>query len=269
MTTRSFRPRNVAATILVAALGLSGPPVLAGERPVKGGEVKPELIYHNYCSVCHGDRGDGNSRAKNSLVPPPRDFTKATNLTREYIMQVLAQGKPGTAMVSWKSQLTSKEIEALADYLLATFVNKPSAPAPAAAGVSGTQAHGGRERDVPAVPVPEPVKADMSLPLPGGLVGDAGKGETFFMNNCATCHGKKGDGKGPRAYFINPKPRNFLDESSRSLFNRPALYAAVSMGKVGTEMPAWKYVLTDQEIANVAEFVFRRYISPGAGKAVK
>jgi mono/diheme cytochrome c family protein len=82
------------------------------------------------------------------------------------------------------------------------------------------------------------------------------------MENCATCHGAKGDGKGPRAYFINPKPRNFLEPASRDMFNRPALYAAVSYGKVGTEMPAWKYVLSEQEMANVAEFVFRSFIQP-------
>jgi mono/diheme cytochrome c family protein len=28
-------------------------------------------------------------------------------------------------------------------------------------------------------------------------------------------------------------------------------------------MPAWNKVLTDQEIANVTEFVFQRYILPG------
>jgi len=268
MSTRTIHSEHLAAAVLVLALGLSsGAPALAGERPLKGGEIKPEVIYHNYCSVCHGDRGDGNSRAKNSLVPPPRDFTKATNLTRDYIMGIVAEGKPGTAMVSWKSQLTPKEIEALADYMMATFVNKATPPAPAAAGISGTQAHGGRERDVPAAAAP--VRVDMSLPLPSGLVGDAGKGEKFYMDNCATCHGRKGDGKGPRAYFINPKPRNFLDEASRNLFNRPALYAAVSMGKVGTEMPAWKFVLTEQEMANVAEFVFRRYINPGSANAGK
>jgi mono/diheme cytochrome c family protein len=55
----------------------------AGERPAKGGPLKPDALYHNYCSVCHGDRGDGNSRARNSLVPPPRDFTRANELTRD------------------------------------------------------------------------------------------------------------------------------------------------------------------------------------------
>jgi mono/diheme cytochrome c family protein len=113
------------------------------------------------------------------------------------------------------------------------------------------------------------MKTDMSLPLPGGLKGDAAQGGKFYRENCATCHGVKGDGKGPRAYFINPKPRNFLEPTSRAIFNRPTIYAAVSFGKLGTEMPAWKFVLTEQQMANVAEYVFRSFIQPSPAKPGK
>ena len=43
----------------------------AGQRIAKGTESRPDALYHNYCSVCHGDRGDGRSRAQNSQKPPP------------------------------------------------------------------------------------------------------------------------------------------------------------------------------------------------------
>jgi mono/diheme cytochrome c family protein len=103
----------------------------------------------------------------------------------------------------------------------------------------------------------------MKQPMPNSLKGSAAAGERFYMANCATCHGAKGDGKGPRAYFINPKPRNFLDPAFTSSFNRPAIYAATSMGRQGSEMPAWSKVLNEQEIANVAEFVFQRFVAAG------
>lgn len=260
----------------------------AGERPLKGGEIRPEVIYHNYCSVCHGDRGDGRSRARASLVPPPRDFTTAQNLNRETMIAIVTNGKPGTAMTAWKTQLNEREVVAVVDYIRTEFIEKKGAgigtPEQGAAAISGTNAHGGRERDATpaphgapganphgapaanphgaAAPAPAaaPVKADMSLPLPANLAGDAAKGGRFYNGNCATCHGVKGDGKGPRAYFIRPKPRNFLEPASRDALNRPALYAAISMGKLGTEMPAWSKVLTEQEIADVAEYVFQRFI---------
>ena len=112
-----------------------------GESPVKAAAKRPDAIYHNYCSVCHGDRGDGRSRARASLVPPPRDFTdfKASReLTREAMIVITREGKPGTAMVGWKTQLRDPEIEAVVDYIRVRFM--PPDPA----GISGTSAHGGR-----------------------------------------------------------------------------------------------------------------------------
>jgi mono/diheme cytochrome c family protein len=103
--------------------------------------------------------------------------------------------------------------------------------------------------------------ADMSLPMPLGLKGDPDKGRIFFMGNCFTCHGVKGDGNGPRAYFITPPPRDFLLETSRQRLNRPVIFEAITNGRVGTNMPAWGKVLNSQEIADVAEFVFENFIS--------
>ena len=102
----------------------------------------------------------------------------------------------------------------------------------------------------------------MTAGLPNGLKGDPKRGGAFYLANCATCHGAQGDGAGPRAYFINPKPRNFLEATSRARFNRVALYAAVSEGRNGSEMPAWKQVATAQQMADVSEYVFRTFVQP-------
>jgi mono/diheme cytochrome c family protein len=124
------------------------------------------------------------------------------------------------------------------------------------------------------VPVPVrsasmPAVSDMSLPMPLGLKGDPDKGRIFFMGNCFTCHGVKGDGEGPRAYFITPPPRNFLLEASRQRLNRPVLFEAITNGRLGSNMPAWGKVLNNQEIADVAEFVFQNFISAPQGNTGK
>ncbi|HEX6266167.1 MAG TPA: c-type cytochrome [Burkholderiales bacterium] len=276
----------------------------------------PEALYHNYCSVCHGDRGDGKSRAANSLVPPPKSFVTPEALrymTRETMIAAVRDGRPGTAMTGWTSQLDAAAIEAVVDYIRRAFMAPLSSPAvqrgrviyrsscfachgeqgvlrspqaaeltrermaaavnhgrqlkpeetealldyiraafmmPAAPGISGVHAHGGE--------APAPVRDA----LPGGLSGDARRGREFYAANCATCHGAAGDGKGPRAYFINPKPRDFTTPGARAAFTRPVLYAAIAQGRVGSEMPAWDKVLTPQEIANVAEYVYAAFIRP-------
>ena len=229
-------------------------------------------LYHNYCSVCHGDRGDGRSRATGALSTLPRDFTSEVSkreLSKQRIALAIAHGRPGTAMVGWKTQLSEQDIERLADYVYTRFV-QGQAVAPSAA-ISGTRAHGGREADAASSPnnsaASTSVQVDMTAGLPNGLKGDPKRGGAFYLANCATCHGAHGDGAGPRAYFINPKPRNFIEAASRSRFNRIALYAAVSEGRLGSEMPAWKQVATPQQIADVSEYVFLSFIRGGAGAA--
>jgi mono/diheme cytochrome c family protein len=224
---------------------------------------EPAVLYHNYCSVCHGDRGDGKSRATGALSTVPRDFTSAASkqeLTRERIALAIAHGRPGTAMVGWKSQLSANDIERLAEYVHTRFVLGQGAPG--AAPISGTRAHGGREADAtpPSTASTSVPQVDMTAGLPNGLKGDLKRGGAFYLANCATCHGARGDGAGPRAYFINPKPRNFIADESRARFNRVALYAGISEGRLASEMPAWKQVATPQQIADVAEYVFQSFI---------
>lgn len=341
----------LAGLVLPAAMGWAGP-AAAGNRGDDAAAQTPAALYHNYCSVCHGDQGDGNSRARGSLKPPPRDFTTpqaAQALTRERMIAAVKNGVPGTAMVGWQSQLSDKQVARVVDYVRNTFMSASVAadgsrgrqiyartcsvchgdrgagsmwasanlrPAPrdfsspaarseltrermvaaVAAGRPGTamQGYGTRmpREDMEAVVdyirsafmrvdanagisgthargEPPPVRADMALPMPGGLRGDPVAGRKFYDANCATCHGVKGDGQGPRAYFIMPKPRVFTSEESRALFNRPALFAATSAGRRGSEMPAWDKVLGPQEIADVSEYVFRAFIQPGKGDVAR
>ena len=270
---------------MAAGAAVAAPPVEAKLLS----ETRADVLYHNRCSVCHGDRGDGNSRAVQSLNPPPRDLTKVVELPRDYLIDVIANGKPGTAMVGFATRLSAAQIAALADYIQIQILNRGAViDKGGISGISGTSAYGALPPKAPApaaahsapvppiaAPLPErkPVtaaeKADMSLPFPSGLKGDAAKGKDFYLANCAECHGKTGDGQGPRAYFIRPVPRNFVDERSRATLNRPAIYAATFFGRNGTEMPAWSKVLGEQEIANVSEFVFQSFIQPGKQTAAK
>lgn len=226
--------------------------------------ARGKAIYTSNCGVCHGDDGNGAMWTQSSLNPPPRNFTTALakeELSRERMINSISHGRPGTAMMSFKSRLADAEIEMVVDYIRDAFLGKSMTLAQA------TTPHSGSLRGSSAATPPPLVDADMSLPLPSGLVGDAEKGRTFFMSNCITCHGRDGDGNGPRASFIQPKPRNFLETTSRRTLNRPALFKSIGIGKVGTVMPAWSKVLTDQQIADVAEFVFQNFIRTGQNEA--
>jgi mono/diheme cytochrome c family protein len=223
-------------------------------------------IYARTCSVCHGDRGNASSWAKGSLNPPPFDFTsyKAKQLSRRHMINTVTYGKDGTAMVGWAIQLTREEIAAVVDYVRATFIFPGDAPPP-------SPIAGNRPLDIPSFGnstqsvTPDDdrrgMPANMGEPFPKRLVGNLERGKALFLENCSPCHGKGGNGDGPRAYFIFPRPENFTGKRSRTELNRPALFGSIGTGIVGTVMPAWSTVLDEQAVADVAEYVFTTFIN--------
>lgn len=232
---------------------MSPPPVAQGSPG--------QQIYKQDCAVCHGDHGEGSVWSRNGLDPPPRDFTAPEarrELTRDRMRHAVANGRPGTAMVSYSKRLSAQEIDAVIDYIRADFMKAAGGPATGPA--------------APASPAPSradaPV-ADMSLPFPRGLVGDAARGRLSYAENCRACHGQQGDGQGERSYFIAPPPRNFLAAESLRKLNRPVLFEAISAGVRGTVMPAWSTALSEQEIADVAEYVFSAFVHPAEARKKK
>jgi mono/diheme cytochrome c family protein len=214
--------------------------------------VRGRTLYAHNCIACHGERGQGASA--NTALVPPRDLSSPqarAELTRERMINSVTNGRPNTAMTGFAERMPAADIQAVVDYVRAALM------VPDTAGISGTHAHGGLSDSTDN-------KTIHAQPFSNGLTGNVSRGEKMYMANCATCHGTKGDGQGPRAYFIRPVPRNFLDPAFRAGFNRPAIYAAVSKGSLGTEMPAWSKVLTPQEMTDVSEFVFVRFVRPAA-----
>ena len=211
-------------------------------------------LYKKHCSACHGDKGSGAQWTRFSLNPAPRDFTAAAardELSRERMLTSVTHGRPGTAMMSFSKRLTPEQINTVVDYIRHDFMR---------VGVAADAADSAGSAGVPKRSLADIVQADMTLAFPHDLVGDIARGREFYMHNCFTCHGTQGRGDGPRSGFINPRPRNFIAAESRRTLNRPALFRAIARGKQGTVMPAWATVLDNQQIADVAEFVFQTFI---------
>ena len=77
-------------------------------------------IYLERCQVCHGVNGDGKSFAANALHPPPKNFTSPESkkkLTLERMIDSATNGRPGTAMMPWKDNLSKEEIRAVIHYI--------------------------------------------------------------------------------------------------------------------------------------------------------
>lgn len=79
-------------------------------------------------------------------------------------------------------------------------------------------------------------------------------GKTVYDRWCVGCHGEKGDGKGPAANYLMPKPRDFTlglfkykSTDGESPPSDDDLERIIREGMPGTAMPGWKDVLTDGE----------------------
>ena len=216
--------------LLAATLSLARPDLAVAQSAGEG-----RAIYERHCSVCHGDRGSGAYWASASLDPPPRDFTRtgAETLSREAMIGAVIHGRKGTAMTAWGSRLPLAGIDAVVDFIRAEFMSRHSEVA---------------------------AKDASGAPFPGGLVGDPAKGGIFFHANCAECHGHAGDGRGRRADFMVRKPLSFTSPETRRAFDRARLLRSISQGVPGTVMPSWSKVLSDRQIADVAEYVYGAFM---------
>jgi mono/diheme cytochrome c family protein len=77
-------------------------------------------IYASQCAFCHGVSGKGDGPAAVALKPPPRDLSTAEywkSVNPEMLAIIIANGKPGTAMLPFRDRLTAEEIAALVEHL--------------------------------------------------------------------------------------------------------------------------------------------------------
>ncbi len=98
-------------------------------------------------------------------------------------------------------------------------------------------------------------------------------GQAAFQQRCAACHGDAGNGAGPAAAALNPKPRDYrkgifkfistidLENPSGNRKKKPTrddLAAVIRRGAIGTSMPAFP-LLPEQEVEDLIDYV--RYLS--------
>jgi cytochrome c oxidase cbb3-type subunit 2 len=85
------------------------------------------------------------------------------------------------------------------------------------------------------------------------------RGKIVYERRCVGCHGANGDGNGPAATFLDPRPRNFTLGSfkfrttpSGSLPTDGDLYRTLTRGVRWTAMPTWHELPEKDRIAVIA-----------------
>jgi cytochrome c oxidase cbb3-type subunit I/II len=98
----------------------------------------------------------------------------------------------------------------------------------------------------------------MSVPARADLVE---RGKVVYQRRCVGCHGAEGDGNGPAATFLSPRPRDFTgavfkfrSTPSGALPSDGDLFRTVTRGVRWTAMPTW-HELPDKDRLAVVAFI--------------
>lgn len=205
----AFAPLVLVAATLLAAPASAAPPV-----PMPPDEAAAaESDYQRYCALCHGRDREGHA---NDAAPSLRSKSLLESGWPGPLHHAIAYGRPGTPMGGYVDEvggpMTSTEIMRMTRWLVET------------AGV-----------------------APITLPAPGA--GDAARGEAVYRSECASCHGRKGEGGEGTA----------LGNAAMLALNSDAfLRHAIVEGRQDTPMPAFAGRLTDTQIDDVVAYVRSR-----------
>jgi len=164
-------------------------------------------LYGKHCANCHGLRGEGGI----GTAVLGKDFLMLAS--DRMILRTILEGRPQNGMPSWHD-LSGSEVADLLAFL--------------------------RAAEGPAVS-----EADVESQLAKSRPGAVKAGEVLYQNNCASCHGGKGEGAlGPS--LSTPE---FLSTASDTFLIR-----AIRDGRPDTAMPAWKR-LSATETADLVQFL--------------
>jgi hypothetical protein len=97
--------------------------------------------------------------------------------------------------------------------------------------------------------------------------------EVMFGERCATCHGQNGDGKGPAALNLNPKPADFRDPNWQHSVTDEKITKAIVYGGTAVGLSASMWANPDLEtqpnvVAALVEHIRKLGIGRNSSKKI-
>ena len=179
-------------------------------------------LYGSFCAACHGPRGEGMRYPGMAPFPAIGNPDFLIVASDRFVAATVQHGRPGRRMPAWGEKdggLRPLEIDAV---------------------VAQVRALG---NGIPSPAENEPAR---------WAKGDPQAGARLFAENCASCHGLKGEGKeGPQL-----NNRVLLQYATDRY-----LFETVRRGRRGTSMPSFVQaatshrVLSDEEIESIVRFM--------------
>lgn len=223
-------------------------------------------LFGTYCSPCHGKQGEGVPSVapainRKDLLDGRREKEIGWSGSVDgLIKDTISAGRPvqsrpdlySAHMPTWSNEYGGPLRPDQIDSLVAFIMNwKDKAPEVDAWPPAGTP----RPTPTPGPsPTPAPTKVGVNAPCQNIPAQYAGKkspyqandpavlaaGKATYDDKCSACHGPTGQGNGPAAANLNPKPVNFTDKAYMQGLPVDCHFYRISEGVQGTGMPPWK-----------------------------
>lgn len=142
-------------------------------------------IYNYRCYFCHGYSGDAKTLTSSFIDPPPRNFTttEAEEIDRQTMIDVVTNGKPGTAMHGFERLLDNDEIAAVVDFVRNEFIIEKNTNTRYHSTENGWPDH---DRYRHAYPF---ATGEIALDAPAQqLDATQLRGRELYLTSCISCH---------------------------------------------------------------------------------
>src|SRR5438067_1641 len=198
---------------LVACLGLLFA-CLSAPAAAAQADVQTTWRLLDYVAVDYGGAVRGGKIVSGSEYAEMREFSAS-----------VVEGVSALAPSAAKPRLISESGE------FKSLIERKAAPEQVAAAARALGAH---------------LLAAYPVPLGPKQAPDLSRGAQLFQQNCASCHGAKGDAQTAMARQLNPPPIAFADHHRASQRSPFALYQVINQGIEGTAMQSFAQ-LPDQD----------------------
>ncbi|MDQ6960631.1 MAG: c-type cytochrome, partial [Mariprofundaceae bacterium] len=214
-----------------------------GWKAYKTEVKKGRDIFYSNCFYCHGDLLDGEGVFAKGFNPTPANFQDVgtiAQLQEAFVFWRIATGGPGlpkegtpwnSAMPVWHEMLSEADV-----WHVITFLYDYVGQVPRIWDQERSKAVTGIKEEL--------------LKKRAGM-----KGKELYEFRCAACHGANGAGDGPAAKRLYPKPRDFTTglfkyktSPGKMVPRDEDLFRTIKFGLNGTVMPAWKSLMSDEQI---------------------
>lgn len=278
-------------------------------------------LYNYRCYYCHGYSGNAKTLASTFMEPAPKDFTTMPlSVTKQYMLDVVENGKPGTGMVSFVRYLDDREREAVIDFIRKEFMLNKNINTLYHSSENGWSNHERYSLAFPfatgEIPLDTPQQQLDDKQLKGfklfmstcischdrSKVNNEGniwqarsvsyprnnfsytkidaissasvfarhdvkhpitnlnprekQGEALFQENCAFCHAADATGKNWIGSFLDTPPKDLTGELINTL-SQEQLVTIIQEGVVNSSMPAWKNVMSEEQIISIVVYLKR------------